>query len=214
MRWHLKSIFNDDGTVWGYDERKYDSAPLEDYFASMPEGEDKENFLQFLWKMMRVDPEDRSSAEELLKELWLQDIVLDGDDDAPPTPPPIYDVQQEEINEIVDQMDVDTTSACTEASTLTVPPVIETVARADIRMTDSPTNAFTQVEADCIPPSTKDQGSCQEKNDIPVAAVDISTEIPPENDPSSPKKRKLSHGKVKSNGANKKNKKRNRGGKR
>lgn len=141
---------------------------------------------------MRVDPEHRSSAEELLKEPWLQDVVLDGDDDAPPTPPPIYDSQQPEINEIVVQTVVNTTSACTEASTLTAPPVIETVARADIRMTDSPTKAFTQVQADCILPSTKDQGTCQEKIGIPIAAVDVSTEIPPESDPSSPKKRKLS----------------------
>lgn len=35
--------------------------------------QDKENCFKMLWKMIRVDPKERSSAEELLKEAWLQD---------------------------------------------------------------------------------------------------------------------------------------------
>lgn len=34
--------------------------------------QDKENCLEMLWQMMRVDPKERSSAEELLKEPWLK----------------------------------------------------------------------------------------------------------------------------------------------
>ncbi|KAE9966880.1 hypothetical protein BLS_006763 [Venturia inaequalis] len=82
--WYLKSLFSNDGTIWGYDE--YNRAPLEYHFPQMPEGQDKDNFLIFLWKMMRVDPKDRASAEELLQEPWLQDVVLDDEGTTPSIP--------------------------------------------------------------------------------------------------------------------------------
>ncbi|QDS72468.1 hypothetical protein FKW77_009814 [Venturia effusa] len=82
-KWFLDSIFSDDGTVWGYDF--CDAPRLENFFTALEEGEDKQNFLGMIRKMMRVDPNDRSSAEELLMEPWLQDVALDRANDEKPS---------------------------------------------------------------------------------------------------------------------------------
>jgi serine/threonine-protein kinase SRPK3 len=36
-------------------------------------GEDKKRFMQFMRKMLQWDPDDRSTAKELLKDPWLQE---------------------------------------------------------------------------------------------------------------------------------------------
>jgi len=38
-------------------------------------GEDKAQFLQFVRKMLKWKPEERESAEELLKDQWLNHVV-------------------------------------------------------------------------------------------------------------------------------------------
>lgn len=78
-QWYLKSIFNDDGTIWGYEE--CNKLPLEDLFPFM-HGQEKDDFLAFIRKMMQLDPKDRASAEDLLTEPWLQDVLLDSTQNA------------------------------------------------------------------------------------------------------------------------------------
>jgi serine/threonine-protein kinase SRPK3 len=45
-------------------------APLEHRLTSL-EGEDRECFLRFMWKMLQWEPEKRSSASELAEDEWI-----------------------------------------------------------------------------------------------------------------------------------------------
>lgn len=224
---HLKSLFSNDGTIWGYEE--YNRLPLEDHFPDMPEGEDKDYFLDLLYKMMRVDPKDRASAEELLKEPWLQDVVLD-EEISPltplPTPPSCTTYSQPSIDtmdyDTVDRCDADTSNACVEA--MVSGPTVDINARAGINMTDSDDKIVNWRKIDSLYPRT--QGTTRISGPLidVVAQPDINIAIAGQEVtrmaadcvcPQATKTRTPPQTKGKSNaGKKKKNKKRKRGGKR
>lgn len=229
QNWNLKSIFNNDGTVWGYED--HNRQPLEDHFPHMREGEDKENFLNFLWRMLRVDPEDRSSAEELLQEPWLQNVVLDDEDITPPTPPPTpppsHDHEQPDMepidanDDIADSMDFDTPTFYTEATTPIPEPIVENFARADIDWTNCDDKIVDRTDGDistaCAETPTPASppvvdNVAQTDIDILIAAEKI-TPVTTTCTPSPVKDRSPSKDKGKNNAGKKKNKKRKRGGK-
>lgn len=67
--------FNEDGKI-------RDPVPglpeafLEDWVESLS-GSDKEEFVSFLKSMMKIDPDERKTARQLLDEAWLEDTSLD-----------------------------------------------------------------------------------------------------------------------------------------
>lgn len=71
----VNAHFNYGGEVWLQDDL-VDLPPLDDRFTTFNDEDDKEDFINMLRHMMRIEPEKRSSAAELLKEPWLQDVVL------------------------------------------------------------------------------------------------------------------------------------------
>lgn len=73
---YLKATFAFDGEVL-YKEDYFDIQPFEECFSGFDDEEDKLDFLKMLKNMMRIDPQERSSAAELLEEPWLSDVVLD-----------------------------------------------------------------------------------------------------------------------------------------
>ncbi|RDI80377.1 hypothetical protein Vi05172_g9552 [Venturia inaequalis] len=206
MQWQLKSIFSEDGTVWGHEEEPY-GAPLfrlEDFFASVPDCDDKEDLLNLLWKMMRVDPDDRYSAEELLEEPWLLDVVLDEEVITPPTPLPAsldkHDHEEtycdftDALHEIVDPLDCDTysdtssdcshsthsdTSAHTNSTTLNLDYLIDLVACEDISKTDSDDDTVADMEIEisttCTNALTRVDSRISDPNDGFVVDMDVGT---------------------------------------
>ncbi|KAE9975535.1 hypothetical protein BLS_002539 [Venturia inaequalis] len=53
------------------------ASPLEEWFGGFDDEDDERDFINLLRHMMRIDPKERSSAAELLREPWLRDVVLD-----------------------------------------------------------------------------------------------------------------------------------------
>lgn len=73
----VKCTFDWEGEVWCRPNLDSNIPAFEDWFTTFDDDEEKRKFIQMMRKMMQVDPDKRSSAEDLLNEAWLQD---DGND--------------------------------------------------------------------------------------------------------------------------------------
>jgi serine/threonine-protein kinase SRPK3 len=76
-KWFVKGVFDGEGRVWGVETQSDPKIFWEGAWNSLDEGEeDRENFFRMLRNMMKIDPQERKSAAELLEEPWLKDVEL------------------------------------------------------------------------------------------------------------------------------------------
>jgi serine/threonine protein kinase len=83
-QWKVKGIFDSEGNVWGAPipdgsdpTRLWDL--LSEAFEPIVERDGLQefrNFISFLCNMMKIDPEQRMSAAQLLDEPWLTNVEL------------------------------------------------------------------------------------------------------------------------------------------
>lgn len=77
---------------------------LENWFKNFDDEDDKKEFIHLLRHMMRINPEERSSAAELLREPWLRDVVLDHEILATAVKKPVEssDACQKRVDSVID----------------------------------------------------------------------------------------------------------------
>lgn len=81
-RWNVRGMFDDEGYTWGapdphtgYADRLWDC--IRSLFNDERDGpHDFEHFERSIKNMMKIDPEERMSAKQLLEEPWLRDVQL------------------------------------------------------------------------------------------------------------------------------------------
>lgn len=71
----VTKYFDEDGKIC--DPFPLPEAFLEDWVESLS-GRDREEFVLFLKSMMKIDPDERKTAKQLLGEPWLKDTVSDS----------------------------------------------------------------------------------------------------------------------------------------
>ncbi|TID21657.1 CMGC/SRPK protein kinase [Venturia nashicola] len=75
---------------------------LEEWFETFDDAKEKEDFINLLRHMMRIDPEERSSTAEILGEPWLRDVILDHEIPKAAQSPLETGTVQERVDSVID----------------------------------------------------------------------------------------------------------------